>query len=118
MRKIKSIFIQKCFTIFVQFTIIMDIVAGNSSVRILSQKERRIMGFFPSKAPVPADVSQLGDEEKGVSKGLSSPKTSADALPYVSICVTQSENMQVTAKQRGCDWRKRSNGCEFALPFH
>ena len=47
------------------------------------------------------------DEEKGVSKGrrrgsFTRPKTSADALPHRSGCVTQRTNMRVTAKQNRC----------------
>lgn len=105
MRKIKSIFIQKCFTIFVQFTIIRDIVTDNFPVTINRRKKGGLWDF-PIKSASPNQNRLVGRRGEGSIERTTCPKTSADALPYDSRCVTQSGNMQVTAKQRGCDWRK------------
>lgn len=64
LRKIKSIFIQKCFTNFVQFTIIRDIVAGNFSVRIHRRKKGGLWGL-PIKSASPSRCKSVGRRGEG-----------------------------------------------------
>ena len=66
------------------------------------------MGEVPSKAPVPAGNRQ-DDEEKGESRGLRPSRSlKIRRMPFRTARVrTQSVNMRVTAKQRGCDRETR-----------